>query len=64
MTQERVCVGRDEDYYGCCGWPVYAVRCPECGQMTTDYGEVSTVIDGDEHYLCTPCGEKVFPSEA
>lgn len=59
--QEKVCVGHEQDYPGAYRWPIYQVRCPECGQMTKEYGDVSVLSeDGHEHLLCTPCGEEVI----
>lgn len=57
--QERIKIGEVCEYPGSYACPDYMVKCPECGQMVEEYGEVSTIIDGDEHYLCIPCGKKV-----
>ncbi len=62
MKQKRQIVGQTQEYPNAYIWYDYAVLCPECDQWTEDYGEVTTKdSDGDEHYLCTPCGDKVFP---
>ena len=60
--QQHIIDGRPE-YPGTVTWYDYEILCPECGKWCDDYGEVSTDDDdGDMHYLCNPCGEKVFPS--
>ena len=64
MPQARNIVSYEQEYPGAYRWPIYEVLCPECGHYVTNYGDVSTEIDGEEHYLCVPCGNKAFPGEA
>ena len=62
--QVKQIVGQTQEYPGTIPWYVYAVRCPVCKRMVTEYGDVSEVdSDGDEHYLCIPCGDKVWKEE-
>lgn len=59
-AQERKLVRRHQEFPGGPSWPTFAVRCPECRRMSEHYGEVSTEIDGVDHFLCLPCGRKII----
>jgi hypothetical protein len=61
MKQVRVCIGYEREYPGSRAWPNYKVKCPGCGKMTENYGEVSTTdADGDEHWMCDKCAAEVI----
>jgi predicted RNA-binding Zn-ribbon protein involved in translation (DUF1610 family) len=57
MPQPERTYGHEQDYPGSYRWPMVEVLCPECGKWTREYGEVSTLVGSEEHYLCPKCGE-------
>lgn len=62
MKQKRNIIGQLQEYPGAHVWYDYEVCCPECERFVKEYGDVTqTDNDGDEHALCVPCGDRVFP---
>lgn len=55
----RRCVGRYQEYPGAYAWPEYEYLCPVCRRWG-EAGNVSTLIDGEDVFLCEPCGERAW----
>lgn len=64
MAQQTRKIGIEQDYPGSYQWPILEVVCPECEQWVSQYGEVSTEINGETYHLCIPCGDTVFPNSS
>jgi hypothetical protein len=63
MPQEKVQVSALQEYPGSYVWRDYAIRCPECKELSTDYGDVETLIGEEWFHLCKSCGEKAMADE-
>lgn len=57
MPQEKRVISSLTEYPGTTTWREYEVLCPECKKWSAKYGDVSTDVDGEQHWLCTPCAD-------